>query len=212
MSKHIVCCGANGRCVIVGDTDTEPIQGEPCRIENARMILYWSGGGLLGMAANGPREGSKLTSEVPVTVTSPVTEWIAVTDIASEGIDYGSGDGYGYGFGSDYGYGSGYGSGYGYGYGDGSGYGYGYSLTVATVSGHAVSVLAPWPYVRIGCETHSLAEWQRDWRTIAQRNGVYVAPSRAAALIAKATAALSDPTPPPQDLKMTGGISGVFND
>lgn len=77
---YIVCCGTNGRCVIVGKSDTEPIQGQPARLEQARMILYWAGtGGLLGVAALGPADGSRLTEAVDVTVTSPVTEWIAVS-------------------------------------------------------------------------------------------------------------------------------------
>lgn len=87
MAKYIVCCGANGRCVIVGDVESEPVQGACCRVENARMILYWPSGGLLGVAANGPPEGSRLTAPVPTTVTSPVTEWIAVTDDAAREID-----------------------------------------------------------------------------------------------------------------------------
>lgn len=87
MKAYIVCCGTSGRCVIYGRSATEPVQGKPCRLEHARMVVYWSGGGLLGLASTGPREGSRITAPVPVTVTSPVTEWVEVADAASAEID-----------------------------------------------------------------------------------------------------------------------------
>jgi hypothetical protein len=51
------------------------------------MIVQWTQSGLLGVAAEGPRDGSRLTAVVPVTVTSPVTEWVAVAESAAERID-----------------------------------------------------------------------------------------------------------------------------
>ena len=87
MKSYIVCCGTSGRCLIYGYAATEPKQGTPARLERARMILYWTKTGLLGLAARGPAEGSKLTSAVETTETSPVTEWIAVSDDAAKRID-----------------------------------------------------------------------------------------------------------------------------
>lgn len=87
MNPYIVCCGANGRCVVYGYSAEEPTQGQPCRLERAKMIVYWSDGGLLGLAAKGPAKGSRITAAVPVTVTSPVTEWVAVTAEAAGGVD-----------------------------------------------------------------------------------------------------------------------------
>jgi len=87
MKPYIVCCGTNGRCVIYGYSPVEPEHGKPCRLTDARMIVYWASGGLLGVAANGPTEGSRITAPVPVTETSPVTEWIAVDDDAASKVE-----------------------------------------------------------------------------------------------------------------------------
>lgn len=84
---YIVCCGTNGRCVVYGYSETEPEQAQPARLHDARMIVRWTENGLLGVAAEGPRDGSRITSAVATTVTSPVTEWVAVSAEAAERID-----------------------------------------------------------------------------------------------------------------------------
>lgn len=83
---YIVCCGLNGRCVIYGRCQ-EPCTGAPCRMEEARMVLYWPSGGLLGLASAGPPSGTQITHSVSVTETSPVTEWIEVSVEAAKAID-----------------------------------------------------------------------------------------------------------------------------
>lgn len=89
MNPYIVCCGASGRAVIYGYVEGEPEQGKPCRVHDAKMVIYWSAdtGGLLGLAAKGPAEGCKITAQVDETVTSPVTEWVAVKPAAAKAID-----------------------------------------------------------------------------------------------------------------------------
>lgn len=82
MQTYIVCCGTNGRAVIVGACETEPVCGEPITIRNARMILYWPSkcGGLFGLASNGPKEGLRLTESVEATATEVVRQWLTVSD------------------------------------------------------------------------------------------------------------------------------------
>lgn len=80
MQSYIVCCGTNGRAVIVGECESEPVCGEPITLRNARMVLYWpsSCGGLFGLAARGPQEGLRLTESVSATATEAVRQWLAV--------------------------------------------------------------------------------------------------------------------------------------
>ena len=87
--KIILCCGENGRSVIIGDVESEPVAGEPVRLTNACMVLYWSSdcGGLLGLAARGPRGDTKITAKVPVVVETKWQEWVALTDEASEKVE-----------------------------------------------------------------------------------------------------------------------------
>jgi hypothetical protein len=101
-------------------------------------------------------------------------------------LDSGSGCGYGYGDGSGYGYGygDGTGSGYGDGYGDGTGFGDGfgngfgfgygsdYGDHIGNIGKHAVFVLLPWPYVRVGCQCHSIDYWRNHWREVACKEKV----------------------------------------
>ena len=82
MQSYIVCCGTNGRAVIVGECEHEPVCGEPIRIRDARMILYWPSacGGLFGLAAKGPRDGLRLTESVESTAAEAVRQWLTVSD------------------------------------------------------------------------------------------------------------------------------------
>ena len=71
--------------------------------------------------------------------------------------------GYSYSYGDGSGYGDGYG--YGYGYGSGSGYGSGYGLNYPVeISGDTMT---------IGCQSHSIDLWLRNWRAIARNHGVH---------------------------------------
>ena len=82
----IVCCGTDGRCVVFGGCDSEPITGQPITLTDARMVLYWPAecGGLFGLAANGPKDGLRLTDSVSKTATEAVRQWLAVSDKVAE--------------------------------------------------------------------------------------------------------------------------------
>lgn len=82
MQSYIVCCGTNGRAVIFGKCESEPICGEPIMLRDARMVLYWpsSCGGLFGLAAKGPKDGLRLTESVQATATETVRQWLTVSD------------------------------------------------------------------------------------------------------------------------------------
>jgi len=86
---------------------------------------------------------------------------------------YGHGHGEGYGFPADVSFRFGSGHGYGDGndgYGKGSHSGSGDAgIRIADIGRFAVVHCAPWPYVRIGCELHSIAYWRANWREIAMK-------------------------------------------
>ena len=88
MQSYIICCGINGRAVVFGDCDHEPVTGEPITLHNARMVLYWPAacGGLFGLAANGPKEGTRLTDAVGKTATEAVRQWLTVTGEAADAL------------------------------------------------------------------------------------------------------------------------------
>lgn len=90
MSKmYIVCCGTNGRAVLIGESEVEPVAGQPITLTNARMVLYWSSecGGLLGLAANGPKSSTRITASVERHGDECVRQWVAVSDAARKEID-----------------------------------------------------------------------------------------------------------------------------
>ncbi len=89
MKTYIVCCGEHGRAVLVGKSPTEPVAGQPIRLTDARMILYWSSecGGLLGLAANGPKTSTRITASVPSHGDECVKQWVEVSDNAAKEID-----------------------------------------------------------------------------------------------------------------------------
>jgi hypothetical protein len=87
--RYIICCGEHGRAVIICDMDREPVPGKPVRMLDARMVLYWSAecGGLLGLAARGPRTTTRITAPTPVSVEHVWQEFVVVSASAAEEID-----------------------------------------------------------------------------------------------------------------------------
>jgi len=51
-------------------------------------------------------------------------------------------------------------------------------------------VLAPWPYVRVGCETHPITHWREHWREIAEEHDLDVGASEVEAMLAEAAEAV----------------------
>jgi len=86
---YLICCGTNGRAVLVGESDVEPVAGQPITLTNARMILYWDAkcGGLLGLAANGPKGATRITAAVAKHGDVCVRQWVVVSDAAREAIE-----------------------------------------------------------------------------------------------------------------------------
>lgn len=86
---YIVCCGTNGRAVLIGESENEPVAGQPITLTNARMVLYWDAacGGLLGLAANGPKGSTRITAAVDRHGDECVHQWVAVSGVAKEAID-----------------------------------------------------------------------------------------------------------------------------
>jgi hypothetical protein len=86
---YLVCCGNNGRAVLIGESEVEPIAGKPIVLTNARMVLYWDAacGGLLGLAANGPKGSTRITHAVASLGDECVRQWVAVSDVARKEIE-----------------------------------------------------------------------------------------------------------------------------
>ena len=83
----ILCCGVNGRGAVFGWVSQLPEPGCPVTLTNARMILRWrSGGGLFGVATQGPREGSTLTCSVARVVETSWQEYLTVSDKAATAL------------------------------------------------------------------------------------------------------------------------------
>ena len=89
MKMFICCCGATGRAVLIGRAEGQPVAGQPIELTDARMVLYWSAatGGLLGLAANGPGEGSRITASVPRHGDECVRSWLECTEEAAARVD-----------------------------------------------------------------------------------------------------------------------------
>jgi hypothetical protein len=87
--KIVLCAGKNGRAILIGDVSRAPTPGKPVTLKNARMVIYWSEacGGLLGLAANGPQDGTRITAKVPRTCETAWQEWTEVTAKAAKAID-----------------------------------------------------------------------------------------------------------------------------
>jgi len=83
----IVCTGTNGRCVVYGHCDHEPVVGEAVVLTDARMILYWAGTrGLFGLSQHGPEPQSRLTCRVART-TCAVQQALSVSEEAARAIE-----------------------------------------------------------------------------------------------------------------------------
>ena len=83
----IICCGQTGRAVIFGWVDEIPEPETITTIHDARMVLYWpvECRGLLGLAADGPKQGLKLTSTVPM-VKDTARQVVAVSKEAGKDL------------------------------------------------------------------------------------------------------------------------------
>ena len=85
----ILCCGKNGRAVVYGYVDEPPKAGRPVTLRRAKMVLRWPSEckGLFGLAANGPKSGTRLTPAVQSTTETTWQEWVQVSQAAAEGLD-----------------------------------------------------------------------------------------------------------------------------
>jgi hypothetical protein len=83
----IVCGGQTGRAVIFGWGDEIPEPETICTVYDARMVLYWPQEcqGLLGLAADGPKKGLRLTSTVPM-VKDTARQIVAVSKEAGKDL------------------------------------------------------------------------------------------------------------------------------
>lgn len=80
----LLCATPTGRAVIFGYVDRRPIPGEAVTLHDARMVLYWdcACGGIFGLAANGPKGDTRVTSSIVETTATVWREWIRVSDSA----------------------------------------------------------------------------------------------------------------------------------
>lgn len=83
----ILCAGENGRVLVYGYVDEEPVPGKPVRLSKARMVIYYPSGGTFGLGADGPPSGSRLSKAVETTVETKWQEWLAVSEKAAEVFD-----------------------------------------------------------------------------------------------------------------------------
>lgn len=66
-------------------------------------------------------------------------------------------------------------SGYGYGYGSGHGDGDGALFLTKTGKVEDKDVyISPWGLVHVGCQSHSIEHWRKNWEEIAEDNGVEI--------------------------------------
>ena len=83
----VLCAGQNGRGLVYGYVDAEPEPGQPVRLYNARMVIYYPSGGTLGLGVDGPPSGSRVTHAVDVTVETVWQEWFSVSEKAAAVFD-----------------------------------------------------------------------------------------------------------------------------
>ena len=78
----ILCAGENGRALVYGFVDSDPVPDKPVTLTDARMILYYPSacGGIFGVAASGPKEGARVTHAVAETASTVWCQWISVSD------------------------------------------------------------------------------------------------------------------------------------
>ena len=84
----ILCCGDKGRAVLYGRVDADPVPGQPVTLHGARMVLYWDAkcGGLLGLAATGPKGDTRITHAVDRVTETVWQEAITVSVTAAAAI------------------------------------------------------------------------------------------------------------------------------
>jgi len=84
----ILCCGRDGQVILIGTATKRPVPGEPVELRDARMVLYWSRecGGLLGLAARGPKTSTRITHAVPRVMETVWQEWVEMTPEAVEAM------------------------------------------------------------------------------------------------------------------------------
>lgn len=84
----IVCGGATGRPVVYGYVDEVPKAEDVVVIYDARMVLYWpeACGGIFGLAANGAKDGLRLTPKVAVT-SDTARQVLTVSPEAAASLD-----------------------------------------------------------------------------------------------------------------------------
>lgn len=89
VKAYIVCGGSAGRAVLFGRSESEPCPGQPFRLAGARMVLRWDAacGGLLGLAARGPKGDTKITAPVEMLADKEVHQVFAVSDESAAAID-----------------------------------------------------------------------------------------------------------------------------
>ena len=84
----LLCCGGQGRAVLFGRVDADPVPGASVVLYDARMILYWSApcGGLLGLAASGPKEGTRISARVERVIETCWQQCLSVSTEAAAQI------------------------------------------------------------------------------------------------------------------------------
>ena len=82
--KVVVTTDKDRRGVFFGTLKTWKPHEQTCVLTNARMCVYWSQStkGVLGLAANGPQAGSRITPSIPSIELNGVTSVMDATDIA----------------------------------------------------------------------------------------------------------------------------------
>lgn len=83
----ILCAGEHGRALVYGYVASDPVPGQPVRLERARMVIYYPSGGTLGLGAVGPPKGSRVTHAVDETTETRWQEWLSVSQQAAEAFD-----------------------------------------------------------------------------------------------------------------------------
>ena len=86
---YLICCGHHGRAVLIGYSTTEPMAGQPITMSRVRMVLWWDSecGGLLGLAADGPKGKTRITPAVERHGDERVRQWVAVSTTAMRRVE-----------------------------------------------------------------------------------------------------------------------------
>jgi hypothetical protein len=87
MKNILLCACENGRALVYGKVEHEPVPGKPVELHDARMVIYYPSGGTFGLASDGPPEKSRVTHAVAKVVETRWQEWLAVSDKAAAKFD-----------------------------------------------------------------------------------------------------------------------------